>query len=133
MRPLPPQEHAAKIVATGARRVVSLPRPRARFDREPARVERRARPGERGARSPGRASTDVEAPSGLVEALREFRRAEAQARSIPAFRVLTDRVLYAIAQERPTSEAQLLRVHGVGPSLAKNYGSRLLRIMQAGD
>ena len=79
-----------------------------------------------------RAVQEVDAPSSLVEALREFRREEARARSVPAFRILTDRVLFAIAQERPTSEAELLRVHGVSPSLTKKYGRELLRIMRSG-
>jgi DNA topoisomerase-3 len=85
------------------------------------RVERRRRPVQ-----------EVDAPAGLVEALREFRREEAKARSVPAFRILTDRVLFAIAQERPTSEAELLRVHGVSPSLTKKYGRDLLRITRSG-
>jgi DNA topoisomerase-3 len=77
-----------------------------------------------------REQEEVDAPKALVEALRNFRRDEAKARSIPAFRVLTDRVLYALASERPTSEAELLRVHGVGPALTKKYGRELLRIMR---
>ena len=73
---------------------------------------------------------NVEAPRKLVEALRAFRRDEAKAQGIPAFRVLTDRALINVAQERPRSEAELLAVHGVGPSLAKKYGPRLLAILR---
>ena len=102
------------------------------FER-PSRAERpraaRVRHDRAEARS-GREMGEVDAPKALVEALRNFRRDEAKARSIPAFRVLTDRVLYALASERPTSEAELLRVHGVGPALSKKYGPELLRIMR---
>jgi superfamily II DNA helicase RecQ len=74
--------------------------------------------------------SELEAPRKLVEALRAFRRDEAKAQGIPAFRVLTDRALINVAQERPRSEAELLAVHGVGPSLAKKYGPRLLAILR---
>jgi DNA topoisomerase-3 len=90
---------------------------------------RRARQDQSASR--GHRDDEVAAPKALVEALRNFRRDEAKARSIPAFRVLTDRVLYALASERPTSEAELLRVHGVGPALSKKYGPELLRIMRS--
>jgi DNA topoisomerase-3 len=86
---------------------------------------------ERVERRPSRRSLEGQAPSALVEALREFRREEARARSVPAFRIYSDRVLFALAQERPTSEAELLRVHGVSPSLTKKYGRELLRIMRS--
>jgi DNA topoisomerase-3 len=72
----------------------------------------------------------LSASSKLVEALRAFRKEEAKVRSIPAFRVLTDRVLYAVAQECPRSERELLQVQGVGPSLAKKYGKRLIAIVR---
>ena len=66
----------------------------------------------------------------LVAALLAFRREEAKARSVPAFRVLSDRALYAVAHERPRCEAELLQVEGIGPSLAKRYGGRLLEIVR---
>jgi superfamily II DNA helicase RecQ len=80
-------------------------------------------------RDDGLTATD-QAPRKLVEALRAFRRDEAKAQGIPAFRVLTDRALINVAQERPRSEAELLQIHGVGPSLAKKYGPRLLAILR---
>jgi DNA topoisomerase III len=81
----------------------------------------------------GSADTDMPAPRGLVEALRAFRRSEAEARNVPAFRIITDRVLVAIAMERPQNESQLLDVQGVGPALAKRYGAKLLAIMRGRD
>jgi ATP-dependent DNA helicase RecQ len=72
----------------------------------------------------------MDAPKKLVDALKLFRRDEAKARAIPAFNVLTDRALYAVASERPRSEAELLAIQGIGPSLAKRYGPRLLAIVR---
>jgi superfamily II DNA helicase RecQ len=84
-------------------------------------------------RQPPRARREVkvEAPSGLVDALRAFRKAEAAARAIPAFRVLTDRVLYQVAHEQPRSEAELLSITGVGPSIVRRYGERLIDLVRA--
>ncbi|HEX6245230.1 MAG TPA: helicase-related protein, partial [Polyangiales bacterium] len=76
------------------------------------------------------AQQEPDAPKKLVDALKLFRRDEAKARSIPAFHVLTDRALYAVASERPSSEAELLAIQGIGPSLAKRYGPRLLAIVR---
>jgi superfamily II DNA helicase RecQ len=79
------------------------------------------------------ATHELDAPQKLVDALRAFRSQEAKARSVPAFRVLTDRALYALAHEQPRSEAALLSIDGIGPSLAKKYGSRLLAILRDED
>jgi DNA topoisomerase-3 len=72
----------------------------------------------------------AEAPFAVVEALRDFRRREATAKNVPAFRILTDRVLVAVARERPRSAAELLNVPGVGASLAKRYGAKLLAVIE---
>jgi DNA topoisomerase-3 len=67
----------------------------------------------------------------LIVALREFRRAEALRAKIPAFRVLTDRVLFGIVERSPRSIEELCTVSGVGPSLANKYGKRLLELIAA--
>jgi DNA topoisomerase-3 len=71
----------------------------------------------------------TEAPPELVEALKAWRLAEARKRKVPAFRILTDRVLGAIAAERPGSSAELLAIHGVGPSLNERYGAQILALV----
>jgi DNA topoisomerase-3 len=101
----------------------------------PGRSRRRAA-GQRGeGRSAARAARPAladapDAPQKLVDALKNFRRDEARARSIPAFHVLTDRALYALAVEQPRSEAELLAIRGIGQSVAKRYGYRLLEIVR---
>jgi DNA topoisomerase-3 len=95
-------------------------RDRATRPRQGASVRRRA----------ARSEPELDAPQKLVDALKLFRRDEAKARAIPAFHVLTDRALYALASERPRSEAELLAIQGIGPSLAKRYGPKLLAILR---
>jgi DNA topoisomerase III len=77
----------------------------------------------------GGASGEASLP-GLVEALRAWRLAEARRSRIPAFRVLTDRTLVALATARPEDEEGLLAVPGIGPTLARKYGSKLLAILR---
>jgi superfamily II DNA helicase RecQ len=111
--------------------------PHAAGAREAAQAGRRGRPARRRAEAQaarggvhGAHDEAPDAPAKLVEALRMFRREEAKARAIPAFRVLTDRVLYAVAQGCPSSESELLEIHGVGPLLAKKYGPKLIAIVR---
>ena len=79
----------------------------------------------------GRAA--AEAPGdldpGLVEALRAWRLAEARRRRIPAFRILTDRSLHALAAARPRDEKGLLDVPGIGPTLVRTYGREILDLL----
>ncbi len=67
----------------------------------------------------------------LVDALKAWRLSEARRRRIPAFRILTDRTLAGLAQQRPKSEAELLGVHGIGPKIAETYGATLISLCRA--
>ncbi|MCU0304780.1 MAG: ATP-dependent DNA helicase [Thermoanaerobaculales bacterium] len=64
--------------------------------------------------------------SELFEALREWRLGEARRRRVPAFRILSDRVLAALSRARPTDHDELLEVSGIGPTIAKKYGRAIL-------
>ena len=68
----------------------------------------------------------------LVEALKVWRRAEANRRRVPAFRILTDRALHALAATRPQSESDLLNVPGIGPTIVQKYGREILGIVGEG-
>ncbi|HEY9421620.1 MAG TPA: RecQ family ATP-dependent DNA helicase, partial [Thermoanaerobaculia bacterium] len=68
----------------------------------------------------------------IVDALKEWRRLEAQRRRIPAFRILTDRAVAALASARPRDEADLLNVPGVGPTIVQKYGREILGIVGEG-
>jgi DNA topoisomerase-3 len=65
----------------------------------------------------------------LVTALRAWRLTEARRRRVPAFRILTDRALLALARLRPQSEQELLAVPGIGPGIARQHGTALLALV----
>ena len=72
------------------------------------------------------------ADAALVADLKKWRLAEARQAGVPAFRVLHDRTLLAIAAARPQDEAALLGVPGIGPALLRRYGGRILGICGEG-
>jgi DNA helicase-2/ATP-dependent DNA helicase PcrA len=65
----------------------------------------------------------------LFERLRAWRKERADAESVPAFVVFTDATLQLIAEQRPTTEAALLRISGVGPTKVQRYGEELLAVV----
>lgn len=67
----------------------------------------------------------------LFQALREWRLAEARKRGVPAFRILSDRVLHSLCESLPGTEEALLQVPGMGPKLVRQYGAELLRVTSA--
>jgi len=67
----------------------------------------------------------------IALALVNWRLAEARRRKVPAFRILTNRTLTAIATSRPKSEDALLALHGVGPKLVDRHGKEILHLVQS--
>ncbi len=102
-------------------------------DRGPKKRDR-AKSEKLGKSRPGAApgAPSAEPPAPLVEALRAWRLAEAKKRKVPAFRILTDRTLYALASDRPNNEVGLLNVPGIGPGIANKYGQELLGLIAQG-
>ncbi len=68
----------------------------------------------------------------LVATLRAWRLVESKKKRVPAFRVLTNRALVAIAEARPRTAAALREVTGVGPKLLKSYGATLVSLCTRG-
>ncbi len=62
----------------------------------------------------------------LIEALKSWRLGEARKKGVPAFRILTDKVLLGIAATLPRDEEGLLSVAGIGPALARKYAAEIL-------
>jgi DNA topoisomerase-3 len=62
----------------------------------------------------------------LVADLKRWRLIEASRAGVPAFRVLHESTLMAIAAIRPRDETALLAVPGFGPGLLKRYGPVIL-------
>ncbi len=94
-------------------------------DAPPSRAAKRTPTVTRGRRG---AAVAEPAPQ-LVEALKAWRLAEARKRRVPAFRILTDKVLEAIASACPGNGAELMAIHGVGPSLTERYGAQILSLV----
>jgi DNA topoisomerase III len=69
----------------------------------------------------------------LVAALRAWRLQESKQKRVPAFRVMTNRALVAIAEARPASATSLREVAGVGPKLMRAYGARILEVCSRGE
>jgi DNA helicase II / ATP-dependent DNA helicase PcrA len=63
--------------------------------------------------------------------LREWRRQEAADQKLPAYCVFTDATLIAIAEARPRSMGELVKVQGLGPTKVDRYGEHLLAIIAA--
>jgi DNA helicase II / ATP-dependent DNA helicase PcrA len=61
--------------------------------------------------------------------LREWRRQEAAEQKLPAYCVFTDATLIAIAEARPRSMVDLIKVQGLGKTKADKYGDHLLAII----
>ena len=81
------------------------------------------------ARKKGKEKAAPPANAAVEKALRDWRLAEAKRRSVPAFRILTDKALQAIASEKPASIRELLEIPGVGPRAAEQYGAQIFRIL----
>jgi superfamily II DNA helicase RecQ len=65
-----------------------------------------------------------------VRCLKDWRRAIALDKQAPAYTVMTDRALYAIAIERPSNLDELLTVHGVGKTFLAKYGPTVLVLIR---
>jgi DNA topoisomerase III len=64
-----------------------------------------------------------------VAALKQWRLSEAKLRKAPAFTILSDRTLLAIATAKPANLGQLEAVHGMGPKLVEKHGQKILEVL----
>ena len=65
----------------------------------------------------------------LFARLRDWRKATSEKEGIPVYAVLTNEQLAAIATKRPTSDAQLREVEGLGEAKAGKYGNAVLELV----
>ena len=61
--------------------------------------------------------------------LKEWRRRLAKKLGVPAFRIMSDRALMAIAENQPRSAAELLAIPGIGIKTMEKYGAQIYRIL----
>lgn len=114
-------EHGGLRLAEPARRILKAQEPVCLAARDWAPARRLRRP---------RLPAITSAPDGtLFEALRAWRRAQAEADDVPAFVILSDRTLRAIAELRPTSRALLLQVPGIGQAKLERFGDAILAVV----
>jgi DNA helicase II / ATP-dependent DNA helicase PcrA len=78
-------------------------------------------------------SRHIDCPSTFDEhtltLLKEWRRQEAAAQSLPAYCVFTDATLVAVAEARPASRADLIKIAGLGAAKVDKYGEHVLAIL----
>jgi superfamily II DNA helicase RecQ len=67
----------------------------------------------------------------LAARIREWRAAEARRLKVPAYVVLHDRTLAAVAHARPRTPKDLLRIEGIGQAKVDRFGDEILRICSA--
>jgi superfamily II DNA helicase RecQ len=68
------------------------------------------------------------ASEALAAQLREWRTAEAKRLGFPAYLVLHERTLQAVAMARPANPAQLLAIDGIGPAKVERFGEAILKL-----
>jgi superfamily II DNA helicase RecQ len=71
------------------------------------------------------------ASEALAAQLRQWRTAEAKRLGFPAYLVMPDRTLQAVALARPVNPAQLLAIDGIGPAKAERFGEAILKLCAA--
>ena len=67
-----------------------------------------------------------------IDALKAWRRERARADGLPAYVILHDATLRAIAERHPTSESGLLAIPGFGAGKLEKYGAEILELTRRG-
>jgi superfamily II DNA helicase RecQ len=87
------------------------------------------------AATPARSSDSVAIPAhaaAIEDKLRNWRLAEARKHDVPAFCILGNKTIRAIAEQRPITLEELRSVSGIGPSKAEKFGEEICRICAQG-
>ncbi|MCH7790599.1 MAG: ATP-dependent DNA helicase UvrD2, partial [Acidobacteria bacterium] len=71
------------------------------------------------------------ADDGIVVALKEWRLRTARAADVPAYVILHDTTIGALAEQRPTRRSGLSSIPGIGPAKLDRYGDAILEIVAA--
>ncbi|MFP5023219.1 ATP-dependent DNA helicase UvrD2 [Pseudonocardia phyllosphaerae] len=65
----------------------------------------------------------------LLDRLKQWRAGEAKSQDVPAFVVLTDATLTAIAEQRPSDPSALVGIPGIGAAKLDRYGDEILTLL----
>jgi ATP-dependent DNA helicase RecQ len=71
-----------------------------------------------------------DADGALLDALKALRSKCAKAQNVPAYVVFSDRTLVELATHRPTSEAAMREIHGIGDAKLTRYGTAFLDVVR---
>jgi ribonuclease D len=74
--------------------------------------------------------TLTEPDSTLLEALRAWRTRQAKSQGMPPYIIFSNKVLEAIAEQRPLTTAQLGKISGVGPAKLEQYGEAVIALVR---
>ncbi|MCO4762275.1 MAG: ATP-dependent DNA helicase RecQ [Myxococcales bacterium] len=90
--------------------------------------KKRAKSTKKSASSRARSAPPAEfsGDSALVDELKAWRLARARTEGVPAYVVLTNKALFAVATHLPTTDEELLAIPGIGPAKVARYGADLL-------
>jgi DNA topoisomerase III len=87
----------------------------------------------KGLRRSGPRVQETPQPSAVEDQLRAWRLTSAKRLGVPAFRIMSDRVLVEIAQTRPRNAAELLAIPGIGIATVEKHGAQIYKILNAAD
>lgn len=65
----------------------------------------------------------------VLDSLKEWRSATAKAEKVPAFVIFTDATLEVIAETKPATPVELIKVKGVGKTKLDRYGPEVLQLL----
>ena len=65
----------------------------------------------------------------LEAVLRNWRTGQAKRLGVPAFRIMSDKVLLGIVETQPRSAAELLKIPGIGIASVEKYGAQIYKIL----
>ena len=91
--------------------------------RRAGKPEKRVAAGKPAVRAQVRLSAEGEA---LAARLKEWRTSEAKRLRVPAYCIMHDRALAAVALARPANPRQLLKIDGIGQAKVEKFGSAIL-------
>jgi superfamily II DNA helicase RecQ len=95
----------------------------------PARVRKTKVAGAKAGKTAGGVAAPVELTpesEALAARLKAWRAAEAKRLGVPAYVVMHDRTLTALAQAKPRNPKQLLEIDGMGPAKVEKFGAAIL-------
>ncbi|MBQ9418546.1 MAG: HRDC domain-containing protein [Bacteroidales bacterium] len=122
-----------KAVVEKGYSVATVQKARAAFIAEGNKPSRHQSPSESKSKPKEKASKPkpVSVEQGLINALRKWRLEKANELNVPAFVVLHQRTLLAIAKARPQTTEQMLHLEGVGPKTVERFGEEIIGALNA--